>query len=332
MGVLVDFLLLTANVVGYIIQSLVRWIKRPTEKRVTNEICLITGTASAKGLGRLFALEFAQRGATLVLWDIDADGNEKTAVQVRELGARAYAYTCDVSQREDVYNTAQRVRQEVGDVTFLINNAGVVAGKPILQCSDELLERTMKTNCHAHFWTVKAFMPKMMEMDHGHIVTVAGCLGLFATAYVEDYCASKFAVVGFHEALSHQLKAKRANGVKTTLVCPSLVNTGMFTGYRIRQELDALLPSLQPGNCVKTAMKGILSNQPIICIPRAMYFAVVSKHLLPWDVQVLVYKFLGIDKCMYPFVRQRRRETSSDSNRKMKSGTCTNVTASGTLS
>lgn len=152
MGVLIDFLLLTAKVVGYIIQSLVRWIKRPTEKRVTNEICLITGTASKKGLGRRFALELAQRGATLVLWDIDTDGNEKTAVQVRELGAKAYAYTCDVSQREDVYNTAERVRREVGDVTVLINNAGVVAGKPILQCSDELLERTMKTNCYAHFW------------------------------------------------------------------------------------------------------------------------------------------------------------------------------------
>lgn len=152
MGVLVDFLLLTAKIVGCIIQSLVRWIKRPTEKTVTNEICLITGTASAKGLGRLFALELAQRGATLVLWDIDTEGNEKTAVQVRELGAKVYAYTCDVSRRQDVYHTADRVRKEVGDVTVLINNAGVVAGKPILQCSDELLERTMKTNCHAHFW------------------------------------------------------------------------------------------------------------------------------------------------------------------------------------
>ncbi|XP_005304729.3 retinol dehydrogenase 10-like [Chrysemys picta bellii] len=305
MGVLIDFLLLAAKVVGYIIQSLMRWIKRPTEKRVTNEICLITGTASARGLGRHFALELAQRGATLVLWDIDTDGNEKTVVQVRELGAKAYAYTCDVSQREDVYNTAERVRREVGDVTVLINNAGVVAGKPILQCSDEILERTMKTNCHAHFWTVKAFLPRMMEMDHGHIVTIAGSLGLFATACMADYCASKFAVVGFHEALSHQLKAKRINGVKTTLVCPYLVDTGMFTGCRIRRELAALLSPLKPDDCVKIAMKGILNNQPIICIPRVMYFAVVLKHLLPWDVQVLVHKFLGIDKCMHPFIRQR---------------------------
>uniref|UniRef100_A0A8C8SG96 Short-chain dehydrogenase/reductase 3 n=1 Tax=Pelusios castaneus TaxID=367368 RepID=A0A8C8SG96_9SAUR len=311
MGVLVDFVLLTAKVVGCIIQALVRWIKKPPEKTVTNEICLITGAASAKGLGRLFALEFAQRGATLVLWDIDADGNEKTAVQVMERGAKVYAYTCDVSQRQDVYKTAERVRQEVGDVTVLVNNAGVVAGKPILQCSDELLERTMKTNCHAHFWTVKAFLPKMMEMNHGHIVTIAGYFGLFATACVEDYCASKFAVVGFHEALSHQLRAKQINGVKTTLVCPCLVKTGMFTGCRVRRELDALLSPLKPEDCVKTAMKGILSNQAIICIPRVMYFAVVSKHLFPWDVQVLAHKFLGIDKCMYPFIRQRESKNAT---------------------
>uniref|UniRef100_A0A8C3RPT2 Short-chain dehydrogenase/reductase 3 n=1 Tax=Chelydra serpentina TaxID=8475 RepID=A0A8C3RPT2_CHESE len=278
MGVLIDFLLLTAKVVGYIIQSLVRWIKRPTEKRVTNEICLITGTASAKGLGRRFALELAQRGATLVLWDIDTDGNEKTAVQVRELGAQAYAYTCDVSQREDVYNTAERVRREVGDVTVLINNAGVVAGKPILQCSDELLERTMKTNCHAHFWTVKAFLPKMMEMDHGHIVTIAGSLGLFAT----DYCASKFAVVGFHEALSHQLKAKRIDGVKTTLVCPYLVDTGMFTGS---EDQETGCPSCIPDSpTLRSWTNHLASSLPICTITGAL----IAKHLEAPGCKVLI--------------------------------------------
>uniref|UniRef100_A0A8C4VXN7 Retinol dehydrogenase 10 n=1 Tax=Gopherus evgoodei TaxID=1825980 RepID=A0A8C4VXN7_9SAUR len=142
-------------------------------------------------------------------------------------------------------------------------------------------------DCHSF---AQAFLPKMMEMDHGHIVTIAGSLGLFATACM-DYCASKFAAAGFHEALSHQLKAKQINGVKTTLVCPYL--------------LDALPSPLKPDDCVKTAMKGILNNQPIICIPRIMYFAVVLKHLLPWDVPVLVHKFLGIDKCMHPFIRQR---------------------------
>lgn len=152
MAVFVDFIILTAKVFGHILHSVLRWVKKPSEKQVTSEICLITGTASATGIGRLFALEFARRGATLVLWDIDPEGNETTAREVRKLGAKAYVYTCDVSQKEEVYSAAENTRRDVGDVTILVNNAGVVAGKPLLQCPDELLEQTMRTNCHAHFW------------------------------------------------------------------------------------------------------------------------------------------------------------------------------------
>ncbi|XP_053105348.1 retinol dehydrogenase 10-like [Hemicordylus capensis] len=298
MAVLVDFLILTVKVFGYILYSVLQWVKKPPEKMVSNEICLVTGAASATGIGRLFALEFARRGATLVLWDIDPEGNATTAQEIRKLGARAYVYTCDVSRREEVYSAAENVRRDVGDVTILVNNAGVIAGKSILQCPDELLEQTMKTNCHAHFWTVKAFLPQMIKRGHGHIVTIAGSLGLFAAGCVEDYCASKFAVVGFHEALSHELKAKRINGVKTTLVCPFFMDTGMFRGCTIRQELKTLIPPLWPARCVKTAVQGILCNRHMICIPRLMYLAAISKQLLPWDAQVLVQKFLGLDKCI----------------------------------
>lgn len=65
---------------------------------------------------------------------------------------RVYTYVCDVSKRESVYATAEQVRREVGDVTFLVNNAGVVSGRHLLECPDELIERTMMVNCHAHFW------------------------------------------------------------------------------------------------------------------------------------------------------------------------------------
>lgn len=76
------------------------------------------------------------------------DGGEKSPV----FQPRVYTYVCDVSRRESVYATAQQVRREVGDVTFLVNNAGVVSGRHLLECPDELIERTMMVNCHAHFW------------------------------------------------------------------------------------------------------------------------------------------------------------------------------------
>ncbi|XP_023776648.1 retinol dehydrogenase 10 [Cyanistes caeruleus] len=225
---------------------------------------------------------------------------------------QVYTYTCDVGKRENVYLTAERVRKEVGEVSVLVNNAGVVSGHHLLECPDELIERTMMVNCHAHFWTTKAFLPKMLEMNHGHIVTVASSLGLFSTAGVEDYCASKFGAVGFHESLSHELKAAEKDGIKTTLVCPYLVDTGMFRGCRIRKEIEPFLPPLKPEYCVKQAMRAILTDQPMICTPRLMYMVTFMKSILPFEAVVCMYRFLGADKCMYPFIAQRKQATNNN--------------------
>lgn len=70
---------------------------------------------------------------------------------------QVYTYVCDVGKRESVYSTAEKVRREVGDVDILINNAGVVSGHHLLECPDELIERTMVVNCHAHFWVSHPF-------------------------------------------------------------------------------------------------------------------------------------------------------------------------------
>uniref|UniRef100_A0A4W3GLU9 NADP-retinol dehydrogenase n=1 Tax=Callorhinchus milii TaxID=7868 RepID=A0A4W3GLU9_CALMI len=306
----VCFFVVTFRVLWAFVQSAARWFIKPREKSVCDQVCLITGAGG--GLGRLFALEFAQKKATLVLWDINQQSNEETAEKVRQLGARVYTYTCDVSKRDCVYRTAELVRREAGGVAVLVNNAGVVSGHHLLECPDELIERTMMVNCHAHFWTTKAFLPKMLEMNHGHIVTVASSLGLFSTAGVEDYCASKFGAIGFHESLSHELKASEKDGIKMTLVCPYLVDTGMFRGCRIRKEFEPFLPPLKPEYCVKEAMRAILTDQPMICTPRVMYTVTLMKSIMPWEAVVCMYRFLGADKCMYPFIAERKQASNNN--------------------
>ncbi|GAB1284814.1 Retinol dehydrogenase 10 [Apodemus speciosus] len=394
MNIVVEFFVVTFKVLWAFVLAAARWLVRPKEKSVAGQVCLITGAGS--GLGRLFALEFARRRALLVLWDINTQSNEETAGMVRHIyrdleaaDAAAlqvvFTYTCDVGKRENVYLTAERVRKEVGEVSVLVNNAGVVSGHHLLECPDELIERTMMVNCHAHFWllehcvkthlsstraarkwlttivqvwelhppevdsiaselsllskwrpgadteskdgssftgvspwkptlweTTKAFLPTMLEINHGHIVTVASSLGLFSTAGVEDYCASKFGVVGFHESLSHELKAAEKDGIKTTLVCPYLVDTGMFRGCRIRKEIEPFLPPLKPDYCVKQAMKAILTDQPMVCTPRLMYIVTFMKSILPFEAVVCMYRFLGADKCMYPFIAQRKQATNNN--------------------
>ncbi|MGH0129737.1 UNVERIFIED_CONTAM: hypothetical protein FKN15_039717 [Acipenser sinensis] len=366
MNIVAEFFLVTLKVLWAFVLAGVKWFVRPKEKSVAGQVCLITGAGS--GLGRLFAKEFARQRAVLVLWDINSQGNEETAEMVRQIyremdstlpteGAvdgveevppfqpQVFTYVCDVGKRESVYQTAEKVRREVGDVDVLVNNAGVVSGHHLLECPDELIERTMMVNCHAHFWTTKAFLPKMLEMNHGHIVTVASSLGLFSTAGVEttkaflpkmlemnhghivtvasslglfstagveDYCASKFGAVGFHESLSHELKATEKDDIKMTLVCPYLVDTDMFRGCRIRKEIEPFLPPLKSEYCVKQAMRAILTDQAMICTPRLMYMVNFMKSILPFEAVVCMYRFLGADKCMYPFIAQRKQAMNNN--------------------
>uniref|UniRef100_A0A3Q2W9D1 Retinol dehydrogenase 20 n=1 Tax=Haplochromis burtoni TaxID=8153 RepID=A0A3Q2W9D1_HAPBU len=182
----------------------------------------------------------------------------------------------------------------------------------------------MKVNCHALFW-VRTQCPQMKAQNHGHILTIASVLGLFSTAC--DYCASKFAAVGFHESLAHELLSEEVEGVKTTLVCPYIVDTGMFEGCKIRYEVELLLPPLEPQYCVEQAMNAILVNQPLVCIPRLTYLPILFRlitvfklllslfffRLLPWESNVTAYRFMGSDKCMYPFIETTKKQVTNGS-------------------
>ncbi len=119
------------------------------------EISLVTG--AGQGLGRLLALKFAECGSTLVLWDINEEKVQAVAEEIRAMGNDAYAYVCDCSNREEVYAVAAQVRREVGDVAILVNNAGVVSGKKLVDSKDEEIERSFGVNALAHFWVSSSF-------------------------------------------------------------------------------------------------------------------------------------------------------------------------------
>ncbi|RUS71580.1 hypothetical protein EGW08_020658 [Elysia chlorotica] len=127
-----------------------------------------------------------------------------------------------------------QVKQEVGDVDILVNNAGIVTGTKFLDSPDSMNIKTMDINCNAHFWTVKAFLPAMLKKNRGHVVSLASAAGLFGVSGLSDYCASKFAAVGFDESLRAEIAKMGKTGVKTTVVCPFYINTGMFEGAQSR--------------------------------------------------------------------------------------------------
>ncbi|XP_045181114.1 protein dhs-3-like [Mercenaria mercenaria] len=266
-------------------------------KDVSGETVLITGAGS--GIGRLMAVRFAKLKCRLVLWDVNQKGNEETLSMCREYGVTAKAYKIDLCDRDDVFNVANKVKEEVGQIDILVNNAGIVTGKKFLDCSDTMIQKTMEVNTMAHFWTVKSFLPDMIKRNHGHIVNIASSAGLVGVTGLADYCASKFAAVGFDESLRFELESLGKDGIYTTVVCPFFINTGMFEGAKTRFPL--LLPIVEPEYAANKVVDAVLCNQAMLLIPRILYFFFAIKGFLPTSCLHVISKHLCINNCMDDF-------------------------------
>lgn len=99
-----------------------------------------------------------------------------------------------------------QIRKEHGNPTILINNAGVGFGETILESSEEHIRLTMEVNALSHYWTVKEFLPAMVQKDHGHIITVASIASFTAVGELASYASSKAAALAFHESLTQELR------------------------------------------------------------------------------------------------------------------------------
>ncbi|XP_037364349.1 epidermal retinol dehydrogenase 2-like [Talpa occidentalis] len=289
----------------YVLETTIFAVIPKQPKNVAGEIVLITGSGS--GLGRLLALKFASLASVLVLWDINKEGNEETLKMVQEAGAtRVYAYTCDCSQREEIYRVADKVKKEVGDVSILINNAGIVTGKSFLDCPDELIEKSFDVNFKAHIWTYKAFLPAMIANDHGHLVCISSAAGLVGINGLADYCASKFAAFGFAESVFLETFAKKQKGIKTTIVCPFFIKTGMFDGCTTGCPL--LLPILEPEYTVRKIVDAILQERTYLYVPKVLYFLMFLKSFLPIKLATLLAKIFGVLNAMDGFHGKKKKQ------------------------
>ncbi len=261
-----------------------------------NKHVLVTGGAC--GIGRLLVLGCASLGAAVTIWDLDAARAESVALEAAEHGASsARAFTCDVSDRARVYACADEVRAVAGDVDVLVNNAGIVSGRPLLELPDDHIERTFAVNTLALFWTTKAFLPAMKARGSGHIVTLASAAGLIGTARETDYAASKFAAVGFNEALRQELR-RSAAGVKTTVVCPYYIDTGMFKGVRTR--FPFLLPVLKEQDVAGRVLRAIQHDDQQVQMPFMVNTLPLMRVLPVWAFDRLA-DFFGLNNAMDDF-------------------------------
>lgn len=251
---------------------------------VPGAVVLITG--AGKGMGALYARAAVAQGARAVaLWDIDTEAVEALAKRLSRTDCRVQAFTVDVSLLPEIQRGIAEVREQLGNVDVLINNAGIVTGRPFWEHDPVLdIERIMRVNSLAHMWLTREVLPDMIADSSRpkRILNVASAAGTLANPNMSIYAASKWAMIGWSESLRLELSKAGHQHIAVTTFCPSYVSTGLFDGARG----PLLTPILTPNAAAKAAWTGMLNGRPMVLKPWTVKLAMAMRGLLPtraWD-------------------------------------------------
>ncbi|XP_059172897.1 17-beta-hydroxysteroid dehydrogenase 13-like [Physella acuta] len=257
---LCDFVQVIFVICYHYVLAFVRVFFPPTRKSIKGEIALVTG--AGHGIGRELALEISKLGATVVVWDINKENNEKTASEINKSGGKAYAYTCDITSSVKVTEVANKVRSDVGDITLLINNAGVANCGPFLDLTEADIRRTMEVNLLSHFWMIKEFLPSMIKNQHGHILNVISMAAFTGANLLTDYCASKHGAYGLFQSLQAELRKDGHHNIKMTALCPMFVDTGLLKNFTLKHG-----KVLTPNQVALAGIDGMLRDYELVSVP-----------------------------------------------------------------
>jgi len=256
-----------------------------------DRIVLITG--AARGIGAACADAFARAGARVAVCDIDIAGADATARQLQQAGGTARPWRLDVRDRSDWERVLAKITSTWGPVDVLIGNAGIMPVGPVLEIPEAVDRRQVEVNLNGIIHGVHTVLPTMLERHSGHIVNIASLAGRIPTPYGAVYAATKFGVVGFTEALRHELLE---TGIEITLVMPGFVETELISGLG-RPAWPA--PST-PAEVASAILRGVDRKTRHVYLP--WYGGLLS--LLPWILphwlSVWLAGLTGVRKLLKP--------------------------------
>lgn len=188
---------------------------------------IITGGSS--GIGRATAIEFAQRGANVVVSDINESGGQETRDLIKNSGGNAIFVKTNVANSSDVQNLIQQCLDHYGSLDHMINNAGIGLGLQFFdQITDDHWEKTIAVNQTGVFYCMRAALKVMKAQRNGNIINTASAAGIRSAPRMGAYAASKHAVVGMTKTAAHEYGKY---GIRVNAICPTVIETPMGESY-----------------------------------------------------------------------------------------------------
>ena len=194
-------------------------------QKLNGKVAVITGASA--GIGMESTRAFAREGARLVLTARRQDRLETLAAEIRSLGAEAAIVAGDARQETTARQTIDTAVRTFGRIDILINNAGAGNYKNLVDTSADEYDDLMDTNMRSTFLFSRHAVPVMLKQREGLVLMISSIAGLYGFGGEAVYCATKFAQVGFAQALDKEL---RASGIKVGVICPGGVKTEFALG------------------------------------------------------------------------------------------------------
>ena len=193
--------------------------------KLTGKVAIITGASS--GIGRASAKALASENAFLVITARREERLKELCSEINNLGSKAVYVVGDASEEETAKKTINAAIDNFGRIDILLNNAGMGIYKDIIDTTAEDYDQMMNTNMRSGFLFTRYAVPHMIKQGEGTILMLSSMAGVYGFAGEAVYCATKFAQVGFAQALDKELRTK---GIKVGVICPGGVKTEFALG------------------------------------------------------------------------------------------------------
>ena len=187
---------------------------------LSGKVALVTG--ASRGIGRAITLLFADKGATVYALARGMEGLQAVKKAGETFSGQIIPTPCDITNGQQVAEAVEQAFQQSGHIDFLINNAGLGHFAPVHLLDESDWDEMMNVNLKGTFLCTKYVVPHLLSQGKGHIINISSVAGLEGFAGGGGYCASKFGLMGFNDALTKELKPK---GIKVSVICPGSVQT-----------------------------------------------------------------------------------------------------------